>query len=83
MNRKKQTNKQKKTEAVLLVLFFYDIKKLTKILLRTSSIKIVHHHCIQSIPRDPNLKTCLCGFYHSIIGSFFSNITLLRLHVKI
>ena len=71
----------------LLVLLFYNIKKFHKVLLRSSWIKILHYHCIQSIPWDPNLETLfifLCSFYYPIIArSFFPDITLLRLHVKI
>ena len=58
----------------LLVLLFYDIKKFTKVLLRPSWIKIVHYHCIQSIPQYPNLDTRFCVVFITplLYGSFFS-----------
>ena len=69
----------------LLFLLFYDNKNFTKVLSRSSWIKIVHYHCIQSICRYPNLETCFCVvFITPLYGrSFFPNITLLKLHIKI
>ena len=48
----------------LLVLLFYDIKKFSKIFLRSFWIKIVRYHCIESIPWYLNLETC---FYEIFI----------------
>ena len=60
----------------LLVLLFYDIEKFTKVLLRSSWINIVHYHCIQSIPRDPNLETCFCVVLSPRYWKFFSLLLL-------
>ena len=59
-----------------LVLLFYDIKKFTKVLLRSSESKIAHYYFIQSIPWEPNLKAYFCVFFITPLLDVFFLILL-------